>query len=34
MGINAWVFIDGHRGLIGGAIWRDMQRLGFTRLTF
>lgn len=32
MDINARVFIAGHRGLVGSAIWREMQRLGFTRL--
>lgn len=32
MNINARVFIAGHRGLVGSAIWREMQGLGFTHL--
>ncbi len=29
---NARVFIAGHRGLVGSAIWRKFQQLGFTHL--
>jgi GDP-L-fucose synthase len=29
---NDKVFIAGHRGLVGSAIWRKLQELGFTRL--
>lgn len=29
---NSRVFVAGHRGLVGGAIWRELKRQGFTRL--
>lgn len=29
---NARIFIAGHRGLVGSAIWRKLQQQGFTRL--
>jgi GDP-L-fucose synthase len=29
---NARVYVAGHLGLVGGAIWRELQRKGFTRL--
>jgi GDP-L-fucose synthase len=29
---NAKIFIAGHRGLVGSAIWRKLQQLGFTQL--
>jgi GDP-L-fucose synthase len=29
---NAKIFIAGHRGLVGSAIWRHLQRQGFARL--
>lgn len=29
---NARVYVAGHRGLVGGAIWRELQRQGFTHL--
>jgi len=29
---NARIFVAGHRGLVGSAIWREMQRQGFTGL--
>lgn len=32
MNKDARIFIAGHRGLVGSAIWRKLQQLGFTRL--
>ncbi len=32
MNQNARIYVAGHRGLVGGAIWRELQRQGFTRL--
>ncbi len=32
MNKNDKIFIAGHRGLVGSAIWRKLQELGFTRL--
>jgi GDP-L-fucose synthase len=29
---DARIFVAGHRGLVGSAIWRELQRRGFTRL--
>jgi GDP-L-fucose synthase len=29
---NASIYVAGHRGLVGSAIWRELQRLGFTNL--
>jgi GDP-L-fucose synthase len=29
---NAKIFIAGHRGLVGSALWRKLQQQGFTRL--
>jgi len=29
---NAKIFIAGHRGLVGSAIWRKLQQQGFTQL--
>ncbi len=29
---NARIFVAGHRGLVGSAIWRRLQQLGFTHL--
>ena len=29
---NAKIFIAGHRGLVGSAIWRKLQQLGYTQL--
>jgi GDP-L-fucose synthase len=29
---NARVYVAGHRGLVGSAIWRELHRLGFTQL--
>lgn len=30
--LHARIFVAGHRGLAGGAIWRELQRQGFTKL--
>jgi GDP-L-fucose synthase len=32
MNKDASIFVAGHRGMVGSAIWRDLQRQGFTRL--
>nr|WP_182484753.1 GDP-L-fucose synthase [Alpinimonas psychrophila] len=29
---NSLVYVAGHRGLVGGAIWRELHRKGFTNL--
>lgn len=29
---NSRVFVAGHRGMVGGAIWRELQGLGYTHL--
>jgi len=29
---NARVYVAGHRGLVGSAIWRELEKRGFTRL--
>ena len=29
---NARIYVAGHRGLVGSAIWRELHRLGFTHL--
>ena len=29
---NTRVYVAGHRGLVGSAIWRQLSRLGFTNL--
>src|SRR5207237_1073558 len=29
---DAPVFVAGHRGLVGGAVWRQLESEGFTRL--
>jgi GDP-L-fucose synthase len=29
---NAKIYVAGHRGLVGGAIWRRLERAGFTNL--
>jgi GDP-L-fucose synthase len=29
---DARIYVAGHRGLVGSAIWRELQRQGFTRL--
>jgi GDP-L-fucose synthase len=29
---DARIYVAGHRGLVGSAIWRELQRLGFTAL--
>jgi len=29
---DARIYVAGHRGLVGSAIWRELQRRGFTRL--
>jgi GDP-L-fucose synthase len=29
---NARIYVAGHRGLVGGAIWRRLERAGFTNL--
>ncbi len=30
LGQNVRIFVAGHRGLVGGAIWRELKRRGFT----
>jgi GDP-L-fucose synthase len=30
--LDARIYVAGHRGLVGSAIWRELQRQGFTRL--
>ncbi|MGD0262853.1 MAG: GDP-L-fucose synthase [Verrucomicrobiota bacterium] len=32
MARDARIYVAGHRGLVGSAIWRELQRRGFTRL--
>ena len=32
MARNARVYVAGHRGLVGSAIWRQLTRHGFTQL--
>src|ERR1051325_8200786 len=32
LALNARIFVAGHCGLAGSAIWRELQRRGFTRL--
>ncbi len=32
MNTDSSVYVAGHRGLVGSAIWRELQRLGHTRL--
>ncbi len=32
IGLNAKIFVAGHRGLVGSAIWRNLQQRGFTNL--
>src|SRR6266853_3801002 len=29
---NSRIYVAGHRGLVGSAIWRELERQGFTRL--
>src|SRR5512136_1285261 len=29
---DARIYVAGHRGLVGSAVWRELQRSGFTRL--
>ena len=29
---NARIYVAGHRGLVGSALWRELQRLGFSHL--
>src|ERR1700721_2719403 len=29
---NARIYVAGHRGLVGSAIWRRLEQLGFTHL--
>src|SRR5450755_459130 len=33
MNKNSRIYVAGHRGLVGSAIWRELQRQGFTNLT-
>ena len=32
MDINARIFIAGHRGMVGSAVWRNLESKGFTNL--
>ncbi|HEU5396126.1 MAG TPA: NAD-dependent epimerase/dehydratase family protein, partial [Verrucomicrobiae bacterium] len=32
MNKDSRIFVAGHRGLVGSAIWRELQHQGFTRL--
>ena len=32
MNENSRIFVAGHRGLVGSAIWRELLRQGFTNL--
>jgi GDP-L-fucose synthase len=32
LGLDARIFVAGHRGMVGSAIWRELQRQGFTHL--
>jgi GDP-L-fucose synthase len=32
MDLNSRIYIAGHRGLVGSAIWRELERRGFNRL--
>src|SRR5215467_6161498 len=32
MSRTARIYVAGHRGLVGSAIWRELQRSGFTNL--
>jgi GDP-L-fucose synthase len=32
MNKDAPIFVAGHRGMVGSAIWRALERQGFTRL--
>ena len=29
---DAPIYVAGHRGLVGSALWRELSRRGFTRL--
>ena len=29
---NSRIYVAGHRGLVGSAIWRELERQGFTNL--
>ena len=33
MNKNSRIYVAGHRGLVGSAIWRELQRQGYTNLT-
>ena len=30
--LDARIYVAGHRGLVGSALWRNLRRRGFTRL--
>jgi GDP-L-fucose synthase len=32
MNLTSGIYVAGHRGLVGSAIWRELQRRGFTKL--
>lgn len=32
MNLDARIYVAGHRGMVGGAIWRELERQGFTHL--